>query len=1225
MTLNDRIRKHNSQSATTSDTRRRSRCRTLSASFVALAAICVLFLGFAGPLQAQLSTATMFGTVTDATGAVISDATITMIQTDTNFVRTDITKGDGSYREEFLPIGPYKIRVEAKGFKTLERTGIVLSVMQNAELTLVLDIGANTETVDVRAEVPLVNTGNSTLGATVDNVEIDNLPLVNRNVDRLLQLVPGVQSVQTINNLGYQEIKVLVNGSTDNFVGQVSYYLDGGLNMTGLRNSGNQVPNPDAISQFNVATNNYSAQLGRYSSAVVSTVTKAGTNKFHGSAFEFFRDRNFNAIGHNTGVGATKTPYNQHRYGATLGGPVRHDKDFFFGSFGGYRFITGSNHSGSLPSVAQMNGDFSENLPLAGEQIDPTSKLPSCQQPTTTAMNGAGGVAPRFLVCNPTTLQPYANNKLPAVDPTAVNIVAYLRKVLPAQQPSIIGTDSPYVYKTRSPVTEQNEEYLIKTDHQLTRSHRLTLSYFLLNYKIKQDLGGFTQAWSYSNYANKQQNANVSDVWTVSSRTINQFWVNYTRQNGGRNPVTADPSKKTLADFGSDFGVVGTPSLANISVGGTIGFTLSQAITGPKAGANVYGIRDMISTTRGKHSLYLGGEAGLEKDFQLTSLNNYGTFSFSSGQGSGKATGAARTTNGLSDFVAGIPSGMGQDTGLYANANWYTYALFAQDDWRILPRLTLNLGVRYDWQQSPTDPQIMQTNFTPGAQSHAFGTVNIVGKTGPQLAPIGMLFPGDPGVPVGGAFTPKNHFSPRVGFAYDPFGDGKTVFHGGAGLFFGGISGNQWEFPSNFAPYAVRNSYSKVVSLTHPYTGDPTEFPTGTNPYPGLAFNRANNTATFLPLNAITAFDPNYRWPYSIQMNFGFQQQFGRGFALSANYVGSLNRKSPLYNDLNGPLFNINPDTGLSGPACFTDSAHKIPDTTQACGYPNINANGTSTINNRRPLNSSFGQSAANPIYTNINIIRSNQNSNYHSLQLVLEQRITHHVSAKGYYTWSKTLQSNTLDTTGGLGGTFQDVNQPQLENHQRSDQDRRHMMTMSFVWKPDYFDGYNRYVKTALNGWSISGIWTANSGQPFTVTTGSDNYFGGGTQRPSVAAGKFPHLIDNGHSRVAMMKQWFDTTAYCRPGYDSGCAGVGPLGLLGNTRPTVLSDPGYRNVDAAVFRDFHIYEEARFQLRGEVSNVFNLVNLGAPSTSVTSGTFGQVNGSGGGQRVIQVGGRILF
>ncbi len=244
--------------------------------------VLVLSAIFCGSGNAQLSTATMFGSIADSTGAVIPHATVTLTQTDTNFTRTVTTKEDGSYREEFLPVGPYKISVTAPGFRALQRSGVVLSVMQNAELNLVLENGTATETISVSSDVPLVNLASSTLGDTVSNTEIDNLPLVNRNVDRLLQLVPGVQTVQTINNLGYQEIKVLINGSTDGFVGQVSYYLDGGLNMTGLRNSGNQVPNPDAVSQFNVVTNNYSAQVGKYSAGVVSIVTKSGTNSFHG-------------------------------------------------------------------------------------------------------------------------------------------------------------------------------------------------------------------------------------------------------------------------------------------------------------------------------------------------------------------------------------------------------------------------------------------------------------------------------------------------------------------------------------------------------------------------------------------------------------------------------------------------------------------------------------------------------------------------------------------------------------------------------------------------------------------------------------------------------------------------------------------------------------------------------------------------------------------------------
>ena len=928
-------------------------------------AVACLLLAFAASVSAsaQLSTATLFGTVVDPTGAAVPKASVTLVQTDTNFTRTFVTKDDGSYREEFLPVGPYKMTVEAPGFKTLSRSGIVLTVMQDAELTLPLEVGATDQTVTVTEDVPLVNLGSATLGRTVSNVEIDNLPLVGRNTYQLLSLTPGVQANSTTNSLGFPELHVYINGSTDDFTGQVSYYLDGGLNMTGLRNSGNTIPNPDAISQFNVETNNFSAQLGRYAAAVVSVVTKSGTNSYHGSAFEFYRTKNFTATAHNS---QTKAAYARNQFGATLGGPIIRNKDFFFGSYGGLIDTTSPAYTGNVPSAAQITGNFMENLPLAGEQLDPTTHLPSCG----VAPSAAENTGFRFYVCPTGSTTPYMNNTVPTalLDPTAQNILKFLNY---KPNPSAFG-DTPYTHREYAPVPETNREYLIKTDHQLGSAHRLTLMYYLFNYSNRVPPGGLTQRWSYSNYVTKQQNANISDTWTISSRTVNQAWISYTRQNGGRVPV---PANSTFADFGSDFGISGTPSRGQVSIGSW--FTLSQAITGPKAGTNEYSIRDVLTTTRGKHSLYLGGEGGLEKDFQLTSLDNYGVFAFTT------AT-KTRTSNALSDFITGQPNSMEQDTGEYADANYFNYAVFAQDDWRVLPNLTINIGVRYDWQQAPTDTQNRETNFIPGVQSHAFANVNISGKTGNQLAPIGLLFPGDPGVPKGGAFTPDNHVSPRLGISFDPFGNGRTVFHAAGGLFFGGIAGNEWELPSNFAPYAVRPTFSKVTSLTHPYANDPTEFPGGINPFPTLTFTPGTSTASFLALNQIVAMNPNYKWPYTYQMNFGFQQQIGRGLAVTANYVGSLNRKNPIYHDINGAVFNITA-AGTSGASCT--------DLTKTCGY----ANTSSTVNNRRPLNAEFGLSAANPTYSNVYILSSDQNSNYNALQVTVEQRITHHVSARGF------------------------------------------------------------------------------------------------------------------------------------------------------------------------------------------------------------------------------------
>ena len=814
------------------------------------------------------------------------------------------SKADGTYHEDFLPVGPYRVSVVAAGFKTLERNGVVLSVMQNATLDMVLQIGGQSETISVTADVPLINLSNSTLGTSVSNVQIDNLPLINRDTYALLSLTPGVQSDQNSNSLGYIEYHVYINGSTDDFTGQVSYYLDGGLNMTGLRNSGNEVPNPDATSQYDVQTNNFSAQLGRYAAAVVSVVTKSGTNEFHGSAFEYYRSRNFNAVTHNQTV---KSPYVQHRFGATFGGPIRKDKDFFFGSYGGYRFATSSQYVSSVPSVAEMGGNFSENTPTQAGDPAITSTNACSKAPT-----AADNTAIQFWVCNRATGFPYANNTLPTLDPTVQNILKYLANgnltgtiantghLTRNGQPGVIVGDTIYTHREYDPAPQTNDEYLIKTDHQLTPSHRVTLSYFLYKSSVASLPGGLTSSWTYSDYAATQQNANVSDTWTISPRTVNQAWLSYTRQFAGRIPV---PDNSTFADFGSDFGISGTPSRGQIS--DTNWFGLTQAITGPKAGTNQYGARDVLNTTRGKHTLYLGGEAGLEKDFQQTSLDNYGVFGFTTAAG-------ALTNYSLSNFIAGEPNSMEQDTGEYADANYFNYAAFAQDDWHVLHNLTLNLGIRYDWQQAPTDTQNRETNFTPGVQSHAFTTVNISGKTGNQLAPIGMLFPGDPGVPKGGAFTPLYHASPRVGFSWDPLGNGKTVVHGAAGVFFGGIAGNLWELPSNFAPYAVRPTFSKVTSITHPYANDPTEFPGGTNPFPTLTFTPGTGTASFLALNQISSMDAHFKWPFTYQLNFGIQQQINSGLAVGVNYVGSLNRRQPHYEDLNPAQFNITA-TGTSG------------------------------------------------------------------------------------------------------------------------------------------------------------------------------------------------------------------------------------------------------------------------------------------------------------------------
>ena len=305
-----------------------------AAAIALILAIALLGLGVASPSFAQSPTTTLLGTVTDKEGGVVSKAQVTATNVDTNFTRTAPTNEEGEYRIEFLPLGNYKVEVAATGFKKTVQTGVVLEVGVVAHADAKLEVGDVNQSVTVTAEMPAMNTTSADVGRLVENKEIIDLPIVNRNVYALLSLTAGVESNANSIVLGYPEQRTLINGGVDGGAGSVSYYLDGGINMTGLRNTGNILPNPDAIQEFQVETNNYNAQYGKASGGVVTVVTKSGTNAWHGSAFDFYRDTVLNANVWNNTTGI-KPPIHRNQYGGTVGGPIRKDKDFIFFSYQG--------------------------------------------------------------------------------------------------------------------------------------------------------------------------------------------------------------------------------------------------------------------------------------------------------------------------------------------------------------------------------------------------------------------------------------------------------------------------------------------------------------------------------------------------------------------------------------------------------------------------------------------------------------------------------------------------------------------------------------------------------------------------------------------------------------------------------------------------------------------------------------------------------------------------
>jgi outer membrane receptor protein involved in Fe transport len=1048
----------------------------------------------------------------------VPSASVTARNADTGLQRTVSSGEDGSYRLEFLPVGNYVVEITAtSGFKKAYRDGIVLSVNDTARIDISLEIGSVDQQVNVTTAPPEINTSSSELGRTVQSHEIENLPLVERNVYTLLDLTPGVQSnnngVASASTgtstfiLGYPEQRTLINGGTDGGTGSVNYYLDGGINMTNLRNTGNILPNPDAIQEFKVQTNSYNAEYGRFASGIVNVITKNGTNKFHGSLFEFVRNDLFNA--NDYGSTLAKAPYHRNQFGGTVGGPVKEDKAFFFFSYAGLRQATSSFLSGArVPTALERAGDFTQS---PTKPIDPANPIPNSH-----------------FTCNG-VIDVICPNR---IDPVARRIIDTYIPLSNFINPSVNGAAPTAGWQGYIPTPFNFDEYLGKFDYQITNDHRLSFSYFNTGGTSTTKGGSPNVPWSTQDSKWRQHSVNASDVWVISADKINQVWLTFSQNFGGRinNPATS------LTDLGSAFTIQGTPNLPQLTVTGY--FTLGQQIGGPVAGTNFYSARDVFSWTAGKHSIRLGGEFSLNKDIQQTLLNNYGVFTFN-----GNSTRTATNTGGnaLADFLIGIPSAVSQDAPVTGYTNTWYSALFVQDDFRVHQRLMLNLGLRWDVQTAPTDPQNRVVNYVPGQKS----TVN-------PIAPVGALFYGDPGVERGGIPTSYTHFSPRLGFAWDIFGDGKTSLRGAFGIFYGSISGNEWNTMTNFQPFSTRLTFSNIdpkglkATLRNPYAGFP-----GGNPFP---YN-----GTFTPGGTLFPVASDFKWPRTYQMNISVQRQLTKDIVVGAAYVGTESRDLPFARDINYPVL------------------------TPTAAVGNILA--------RRP----------NPAFGPILLLQSDQSANYHGLQLTTAMRMTHHISFNAFYTLSKTRSSVELynSTTQGQAQNYSKLS----EDEGAGDTDQRHVFSASFNFRPDYYKGKDRIGRALLIGWSISPIIKIRSGLPFTVANGADaNLDGVGTDRAQLIGD--PHVD---HPTAAM---WFNPAAFARNPTVTGVV------VDGNSPRNFLYGPSYHGFDLAISRDIRLSETYKITLRAEGTNVFNTVNLGQPNATAGTNNLGVINSAGAMRKV---------
>jgi len=1070
--------------------------KQLPLTFLAATLLCLLVLPSVA--HAQVATGTILGNVTDSTGAAVPGAQVTATNSGTAFTRTTTTDVAGQYSLPLMPVGEYKIEVKLSGFSTFSQTGIALEVGRNARVDATIRPGSVTESVSVVADATLVETSTTALSRTVGQKEVLNLPLVNRDLYSLLSLTGGVTSNENSNSLGGPEQLTTVNGSQKAQIGTVGFQLDGGNNTAGLRGTGNPAPNPEAIQEFRVITSNYAAEYGRYPAGVVDVITKSGTNHYRGAAFEFFRDEALNAKRWAPPGGtAAKDPLDRNQYGAALGGPIARDRTFFFGSYSGLRQTeTYYRNSAVVPTALERAGDFSQS---ARRPTDPQ-----------TGAAFSGGIIPveRF-------------------DPAAKTIQ---ERFVPAS--NLLNS----FYEVSRPDPLNTDEVTFKLDHLWSTRRTLAVSYFFLTGTDTQPLSLTGNIpWVDRDFKWDQHNLNVADTWTLSPSMINQLRFTYTRQFGGRinNPTTS------LGDLNSKFTIQGDPTLPRLTVSGF--FTGQTSIAGPDAGSDYFAVKDNLTLIKGNHSFKVGGEMSYEKIVHDTLLDNYGVFTFN----------GTKTGNAYADFLLGLPSTMTQDAPVRKTDNGSYLSLFAQDDYRIHPRLTLNLGVRYDLQPPFTDPLNRKLAYVPGQKSQVSPT-----------APEGLLFPGDPGIPRGIAPTDKNNIAPRVGMAWDPTGNGRLSLRAATGVFYGSITGNEWNTTADNQPFTVRQSFPTVKTLSDPYGN----LPGGVGPFPFL-YDPASPRFT-LPAQV---FGPSldFVWPYSYQSNVTVEKQLFGEFSLSASYVNSLGRRLPASLDRNYPKFGPGATTG------------------------NVNA--------RRPYQPGIIGAAR--------VLESIFTSDYHGLQLRAEKRGARY-SFNGYYSYSKALED--VDYQGGGLPAVQNSDRPELERG-RTSADRRHSFVFSGVWNPDYFTDSSPLVKALLNDWTLSGILMLGSGTPVTIGTGVDRNFDGLTNDRADLVGDYQ--LDPDRPRDEVIEQWFNTTAFALP----------TVGADGNSARNLVDGPGYRNIDLGVFRTFRLPRRATLQFRLEATNVLNFVNLTNPGTAFNAPTtFGKIR-SARDMRRVQLGVRVAF
>jgi len=775
--------------------------------------------------SAQVTTASLGGTVTDASGASIPDARVTILNSATGFTQTANTGGNGAFLLPRLPVGNYQLRVEKSGFGTYVQDGIALTVGQQANEIITLQVGALNEKVEVSANAELVTTGTATLGQLVGEKQIVDLPLDGRMVQNLVFISAG--TINVTNNycgLGCEggvypgEQYAAVNGGGPN---GVNYQLDGAGHNDTYLNMNLPFPNPDAVEEFNLETSNISAEYGNAISGIVNVVTKSGTNEIHGSAFEFVRNGSMNARNF---FAPTHDELTRNQFGGSVGGPIVKNRLFYFGTYQGTRInIAPEGQIAFVPTEAERKGDFSSLLSQGTQLVDPV------------------------------TSQPYANNQIPTSQLSPVS--QYLLQHIPL--PNGPGSQLTYANAT----TVQNEDqFMTKFDYNAGKS-QLSGRYFFTDYRQPPTLpsaGNVLQATAYGS-AVRVQNMAITHSYTMSPALLLSTWFGWNQQSGG----TRSSAPFSFQDAGV---AIAHPTIPELVVDVNGGFYLNTNHFSNSTRGD-WSIRETVTWMKGGHELHFGGEALRIRAPQANQYLQNGEYTFSD----------SLSGDNTADFLLGRVSQFVQGGGIFLNLVGTKWSGFVQDNWRVNSRLTLNLGVRWDPYFPYTEREGRNICFDPGATTASARYPN---------APLGLLYGGshhDPGCPANSVNSNIGNLGPRVGFAYRLTQDGKTSVRGGIGMYYQPPETVSQQDVAGVAPFGPIITLNDV-SFQDPYgsAGIPNPFPANYGPRtPG------SDAPIPLPATIYGVFPKDFRIPEVTTWNLTVERQLPAGLVLRAAYLAN--------------------------------------------------------------------------------------------------------------------------------------------------------------------------------------------------------------------------------------------------------------------------------------------------------------------------------------------------